>query len=84
MNPLIVGSAKAHNEGTVRVHRFTLAREKTKATVKDNGNCAETEAERGSDVSASNETWRHAGGMSEEERGEIGRGGLSGAGIAAV
>jgi hypothetical protein len=71
MNPHIVGSAKGHNEGTVRVHRFTLAREKTKATVKDNGNCAETEAERGSDVSEGGTTRGDAGGRSEEDGGRV-------------
>jgi hypothetical protein len=34
---------------------------------KDNGDCAQTEAKRGSDVSASYETWRDSGGRSEED-----------------
>jgi hypothetical protein len=39
---------------------------------KNDGDCTETEAERGSDVSASNATWGNAGWRSEEEKDEIG------------
>jgi hypothetical protein len=38
---------------------------------KDNGDCAQTEADTGSDVSASNETWGDVGRRSEEERDEV-------------